>query len=51
MSHPSSGSGVDYEIPPEVADALKDVMDEGELRDAFFSDSLAGRLRASEGDR
>ena len=36
----------DYEIPPEVADALRDVMDEGELRDAFFSDSLTGTLRA-----
>ena len=36
----------DYEIPREVADALRDVMDEGELRDAFFSDSLEGALRA-----
>ena len=35
----------DYEIPREVTDALRDVMDEGELRDAFFGESLACALR------
>lgn len=38
----------DYEIPHEVAKALRDVMDEGELRDAFFSDSLTSALRGRE---
>lgn len=38
-------SHCDYEIPREVADALKDVMDEDEIRDAFFSDSFVRPLR------
>lgn len=37
--------GRDYEIPRQVAEALRDVMDEGELRSAFFGDPREEGLR------
>lgn len=47
-SQDPAGSRPDYAIPREVADALLDVMDEGDLGDAFFADELAGVLRGCE---
>jgi hypothetical protein len=48
MNPSSFNEARDYELPSEVTHALKDVMDEEELREAFFSDSLASALRGRE---
>lgn len=48
MAHSSFDEARDYEIPSEVTDALQDVMDEEELRDAFSGNSLESALRGRE---